>query len=186
MPIISTLASLSGRALGLLSGIKTLHTVVFTTSQSWTVPSGVNLLLTEYGHGQNGTADTTYSIEYYYTHYITRFYRRSDGGAEDVDGGTGGPTYGTTPPDYLGPFVATPDSTVYSGYNQIREYTQGFDTGGTPGTTGADASAFGNTFPGGVEVAATPLSFSNVAVTPSTGYTIIVPAGASITITYMK
>lgn len=161
-------------------------TVTFNSNTTWVAPSGVVLLPSVIGHGVNGTPDTSYSNEYYYTHFITRFYRRSDGGAEDVDGGTSGPTYGTTPADYLGPFVATPGSTVYSGYNQIREYTQGFDTGGSPGTTGADATGFGFTFPGGVQTAATTFTYNNVSVTSGSSYPVVVPSGATIQITFYQ
>lgn len=49
---------------------------------------------------------------------------------------------------------------------------------------GADATGFGQTFPGGVGGAATPVSLTNVAVTPGASYGLIIPAGGSITITY--
>lgn len=160
-----------------------LNTVTFNSSQTWVAPSIV-LLNTVIGHGVNGTPDTSYSYEYYYTHYITRYYRRSDGTPEDVDGGTAGPTYGTTPSDYLGPFIPTPDSTVYTGYNQIREYTQGFDTGGSAGTIGADATGFGFTFAGGVYVNATTFTHNNVTITSGGSYALVIPSGATIQITY--
>jgi hypothetical protein len=56
----------------------------------------------------------------------------------------------------------------------------------TPATTGADTTAFGDTFPGGTGGPATPTSFSNIAVTPGTAYPITVPSGGSLTITYYQ
>ncbi len=55
----------------------------------------------------------------------------------------------------------------------------------SPGTTGASTTAFGYTFAGGVNVPATPATFNNVAVTPGASYSIVVPSGGSVTITYI-
>jgi hypothetical protein len=52
------------------------------------------------------------------------------------------------------------------------------------GTTGANASALGYTFPGGVEDSAPTLTYNNVSVTPGTSYSIVVPSGASVTLQY--
>lgn len=53
-------------------------------------------------------------------------------------------------------------------------------------TTGASATGFGETFPGGVGGPATPVTHDNVAVTPSASYPLVIPSGGSITITYQK
>lgn len=53
-------------------------------------------------------------------------------------------------------------------------------------TTGASATGFGKTFPGGYSGPASVTTFSNVAVTPLTQYSIVVPTSGSITITYLK
>jgi hypothetical protein len=52
----------------------------------------------------------------------------------------------------------------------------------TPPYNGADTTAFGYTFPGGVEVPATTFTYNNVPVTPGTTYTIV--NNGSVTITY--
>jgi hypothetical protein len=52
-------------------------------------------------------------------------------------------------------------------------------------TVGASTTAFGYTFPGGTGGAATPVTYSNVAVTPGASYPIVVPAGGSVSITYI-
>lgn len=56
-----------------------------------------------------------------------------------------------------------------------------------PGQTGASASGFGKTFPGGsVGTAAPTTIFNSVPVTPGATYSLTIPAGASITITYYR
>lgn len=55
-----------------------------------------------------------------------------------------------------------------------------------PPTTGASASGFTKTFNGGPGGAATPVTYNNVAVTPGANYTITVPPGGYITITYYQ
>ena len=55
----------------------------------------------------------------------------------------------------------------------------------TAATTGASTTAFGYTFLGGTGGAATPVTYSNVAVTPLVSYSIVVPAGGSVSITYI-
>lgn len=49
---------------------------------------------------------------------------------------------------------------------------------------GDPATGFGQSFPGGVGGVATPVSLTNVAVTPGASYALVIPAGASISITY--
>lgn len=53
-------------------------------------------------------------------------------------------------------------------------------------TTGASATAFGRTFPGGTGGPASPTNFTNVAVTEGASYPVVVPAGGSVTITYYQ
>lgn len=57
---------------------------------------------------------------------------------------------------------------------------------GTSGSNGANASGFGFTFAGGVAGPATPSVQSGVAVTPGNSYPMVIPAGASITLTYFQ
>lgn len=53
-------------------------------------------------------------------------------------------------------------------------------------TVGANATAFGNTFPGGVGTYATPQYFPNITVTPGASYSIVVPVGAIVVLTYFE
>jgi hypothetical protein len=57
------------------------------------------------------------------------------------------------------------------------------------GYAGTDATGLGKTFPGGAYVApdgypATTTTFTNVTVTPSTSYSIVVPSGGTVSISY--
>ncbi len=53
-------------------------------------------------------------------------------------------------------------------------------------TTGANTTAFGKTFPGGIGATATPAFYSNVAVTPGASYSIVVPPGGVVSINYFE
>lgn len=51
-------------------------------------------------------------------------------------------------------------------------------------TTGANSSALGYTFNGGVAGPATPATYNNIAVTPTASYSIVVPSGGYVIIQY--
>lgn len=68
------------------------------------------------------------------------------------------------------------------GFSHI-SYTQTYTIAAT---TGADTVGFGKTFPGGVGGPASPVTYNNVAVTPGASYSLTIPSGGSITITYYK
>ena len=53
-----------------------------------------------------------------------------------------------------------------------------------PGT-GNPSTGFGKSFPGGTDGPATPTTYNNVSVTPGASYSIVVPSGGFITITYI-
>ncbi len=55
-----------------------------------------------------------------------------------------------------------------------------------PATTGGNATAFGFTFSGGFGVPAVPVTHMELDVTPGAAYTIVVPAGGSVSLTYEK
>jgi hypothetical protein len=54
------------------------------------------------------------------------------------------------------------------------------------GTTGAATTGFSQTFPGGVEGAASPVTYNNVPVTPGNSYPLTIPSGGQIQITYLQ
>lgn len=65
------------------------------------------------------------------------------------------------------------NETIEVGYDQVSVMT-----------TGADATGFSKTFPGGVGGAASSVTFNNVGVIANTHYSIVVPSGGQIQITY--
>jgi len=52
-------------------------------------------------------------------------------------------------------------------------------------TTGSDTTGFSKTFSGGVGGAASGTTYNDVAITPGASYSLVVPSGGSITITYL-
>lgn len=74
--------------------------------------------------------------------------------------------------------VPTPPGTSKDAFCTNLEYY-------TEPSTGASTTGFGKDFPGGTGGPASPTTYNNVAVTPGASYSIIVPSGGSLTITYI-
>lgn len=165
-------------------GGQALTTKTYTTSQAVVIPAGVSNLVLVSGQGAAGTPSGTQYVALYSRN--TKTYNvRNDIGGQVVVGDQGTDFfYGATPADYCDP------ATEYM-QNGVKNVTQTcyffkdasyYDT--TPATTGAAATGFGKTFPGGVGGPASAQSFSDVAVVAGQSYNIVVPAGGSITISY--
>ena len=77
---------------------------------------------------------------------------------------------------YTGDFTyANVNSTYCRGVIEVRQ---------SASTTGASATAFGKTFPGGAGGPAVQATYLNEPVTPGQSYSIVVPTGATVQITY--
>lgn len=165
-----------------------LQTVTFNANATWVAPAGVTLLASVIGHGVNGTPDTTYTEPSTYTLTTT--------GTEVFDNGASTGSVTTTvepatatssvPAYFCYPFT---EYTLNGHFNRTFCYEYSKQTipgasGGSPATTGANATGFGITFPGGVGGTAPTTTYNNVAVTPATSYPLVVPSGATIQITY--
>lgn len=167
--------------------------LTYTSSQSVTIPFGVSRLEAVSGQGADGTAAYTGPSTPGRTGWkrITdTTYQRRDGGTDKVVSESD-PYYDSPKPaDYCDPTVETPDSTVYSSYTRCYihvDYQEPDQPGETyPATTGASSTGFGLTFPGGAGGPATITNFANVAVTGGQSYSLSIPSGGSITITYYK
>jgi hypothetical protein len=161
--------------------VPTTYTKTFTKNESFTMPAGVSLLDSVTGHGAPGTPAVPGTDEFY-THVVNSLYRRA-GGIDYVESDI--PGWGGTGTDYCDPPIdyTTAESTVY--YRKIVCYYHRVRTvGGSPATTGASATGFGKVFPGGAGGPASDVAFTNVPVTAMASYSVVVPTGGSITITY--
>lgn len=176
------------------SGIaeRKLVSQTFTANTTWTAPATSNLE-TLVGNGAAGKPgepgytdpDTTqYRLERYRQQYT------SDGaGGYYQDGGPSLYTTGnwvSSPPDQPDDYCDPPGGASYYCYSYVigTRTVAGATHPPVPATTGASATGFGKTFPGGTGGAATPVPYNNVAVTPGASYPLVVPSGGSITITY--
>lgn len=112
----------------------------------------------------------SWTLWYYYVNRVDQYARegvvRVKNGFSKTKIGNGWGTTYTTPPS---------SSRNYAAGN-LEEYYAA--------STGENASALGYTFPGGVGGPATGATYNNVTVTPGTGYSIVVPSGAAVTIQY--
>lgn len=177
------------------SGLRESATQTFTSNATWTAPATTNSvdMVGKGAPGEPAGQDTTVA----YTDVTTTYVRR-DGGPDFVktsraddwigQGSMTGKDY-CDPPNYFCDPNTDPNctvgSTIYSQYQTCYHYGAYVDPGGAA-TTGAASTAFGKTFPGGTGGPAVPASYSNVPVTPGQSYSIVVPPGGSVTITYLK
>lgn len=164
----------------------------FTANATWTAPVTTSSIDNASGKGAAGTPGTpdTGGRTGWYRLTITNYHRR-DGSGTDQTSSSSAPVYGSPmPASYCDPqvFYTTSQSTVYDSSDTCYEYLSYTEptTPGTPATTGASSTAFGKTFPGGTGGAATTTTFTNIAITPGASYSIVVPSGGSITITYTQ
>ena len=79
-----------------------------------------------------------------------------------------------------GPIVPGDFAFMYVAWQEYGPYTPP-----QPATTGASATGFGKTFPGGVGGPASTTTYTDVAVVPGTNYTLTIPSGGSITVSYL-
>jgi hypothetical protein len=156
-------------------------TETFMTNAGWAAPITTSRIENASGKGVAGAAGTP-ATPVQKTEYQYGFYKKSGGIDYEtavVDGWPKGSSY------YCDPYRAFDNNPDYSGYYVCyRPYTD--YVGGSGPTTGAAATAFGQDFPGGTGGPAQTTSINNIAITPGATYTIVVPAGGSLTITYFK
>lgn len=175
------------------SATRSLKTQTFTSNATWVAPATTSRLETASGNGAAGTPSEggTSDQHGWAIVYIDTYHRRDTGEADQVS--EQGPNVldgSPMPSDYCDPqqFYTMADSSVYSDatrcYLHINVTVPG--TPGTPPTTGANTTGFGEFFPGGTGGAASTVSFTAVPVTPNTGYPIVVPSGGRLTITWYE
>jgi hypothetical protein len=170
------------------SGTPTTKTYTSANNgQTVTLPVQVTNLLMVSGQGAAGSPATDQWTPYYSKKTSVNNQRNDLGGEVFVtDGGTTY-HYGATPNDYCDPANPYIMNGVTNYTRTCYDFTDLSYTSTNPATTGASATGFGKTFPGGVGGPATVTKFDNVAITggqPSAPLNI--PAGASITISYYE
>lgn len=161
-------------------GVRQKVVETITSSRTWIAPAKTTALVTLAGIGQDGTPYV--EGQQGYDTYSTDVYYPPNNGA---------PQYGPLT------FVSTTyDATPPGGYCTGTQNQDGsrnetcysfviFDTS-QPATTGANTTGFDKTFAGGAGVPAVPATYSNVPVTPNASYSLVVPTGGSLTLTYYK
>lgn len=158
-------------------------TVTFNGPGTFTfIPQYGKTLFTVAGKGQDGSAGGTTTILGYNTTY-NHLYSRVDGTGTDVVSTDGGFTAGRpVPANYCDP-ITPEDGTVYTSSRLCYDFTAASQTESTSGSDGAGFTAFGVTFPGGVQGPAVAVGETTIslAYAPS-GYSVTLPAGASLTI----
>jgi len=161
-------------------------TRTFTSADtSFTVPGGVTLLTNASGYGAGGTEeydDTVVHVSW--DSYSQRSYFYTDGSSSsDAPVFTGSGTGSHPAPHCTGMVVTGVPGT--EGLADCYSYVDTSTTTGRfhPQTTGASATGFGLTFPGGDGGPASTTTFTNVTVSPGS-YALSIPSGGSITIIY--
>jgi hypothetical protein len=181
----------------MFSGVRTRHTQTFVANATWTAPISTAQLESIVGIGTGGSPGTDAYDEPPVTKYrqftIKNYtYARSDGGDPFV---TNTVTRGATF-DAPGEHITTVETASMTGtYSSVTVITNiDYEAISVPGvhhdaelpTTGLASSGFGKTFPGGVGGAAIAATYNNVPVTRGATYNLVIPAGGSITITWLQ
>lgn len=177
------LLAMFGRAL-------VLQTVTFNANATWVAPTGVNLLSSLVGHGGPGDSEV---IDGYYDPDVTTYTMYRIGQIGYPDNTASDPfvvysyptTAGAAVPDYYCENQRPNGETWCFAY--IKESTTApgdYHPPETVYTTGESATGFSKTFAGGYGGLASVVTYTNVAITSGSSYTIVVPTGATIQITY--
>lgn len=160
-------------------------TETFTASQTWVAPAGVSVV-NMLGNGARGQAATTGQSYIYETQtiYVTR---RSDGARVVASSSRKLIVFSGQSAGYCNPASNTPSDPDYSSNQFCYAYDGYFTSPDNPPTTGASAAGLGQTFPGSYgNVAPSFTSKPGVTVVPAQSYSLVVPSGGSISLTYYK
>lgn len=167
-------------------------TKTYTSSQTITIPAGVSNLTLLTGQGGTGSPSSDSYVEMY-SQYTETYNQRNDaGGFITTSRSETTYHYGSTPSNYCGP------TTPYVGQGGVTNYTQTCyffadasywnttpaTTGGTTEMTGPNG--FNRSWVGGTGGPATSSTVENVAVVAGGQYTLSIPSGGSITISYYE
>lgn len=160
-------------------------TETFTANKTWIAPAGVqsvNML----GNGARGQ-DATSGQSYIYKTTTIYATRRSDGVRVTVSSSRNLEIFTNQSSGYCDLLSNTPSDPTYSSNQTCYGYDGYFTTTGNSPTTGTSATGLGQTFPGSYgNVAPSFTSKPGVTVTPAQSYSLVIPSGGSISLTYYK
>jgi hypothetical protein len=166
-------------------GGTSLKTQTFTSNATWTAPTSVSSLVSLVGKGGTGQPESEqYMLRY--TSQTNIYKRRRSDGVVEVTYGSIQTHIGSAPSDYCLSPIQTPGDPVYSESWTCVDYTDTSYWQYIPPTTGDSTTGFGKTFPGGYGGPASPATYNEVAVTPGQSYSLVIPSGGSITISYYE
>lgn len=155
-----------------------LVTETFTSSRTWVAPLTTTKI--ESMTGKGGTGDASVWTGNY--DYVKR-YIRTGPGVEPTETFEYVGTYpGHAPADYCDPPEPITTISGHTSQQLCHEYQDEM----TIATTGASTTGFGQTFVGGTGGAATPSTVTNVATTAGASYSLVIPSGGSLSITYYR
>lgn len=155
-----------------------LKTQTFSSSQTVTLPSSVTMLATVSGKGEAGSPGY---VNYEYNVEIVTTKNYSSGAPSittSYDSGSGSP-----PSDYCDGIQGRDSRGAYSGSVCYSFSPYSSDV---PPSTGASATGFNRTFAGGTGSAAPVTTYENVPITSGAPYSLYIPSGGSITISYYE
>lgn len=161
----------------LMMGGRKKKVVNFPEGNSTFTTSGITEIQNVVGRGQDGTP---YSYFYGYIIYETVTTQQSNGSESTVGPYFVDTVYYQYPPA---------DGCVQTGGTYPRTNTcrtHEFFENEVQATTGEATTGFTKTFPGGVEQAATAVSYPTVAVNPNQAYPVHVAPGGALSITYWE
>lgn len=161
---------------------RTLVTETFTANQTWTAPKTTSQIEAASGYGAAGAPAHDYVVQRYSRTTVT--YNRNTATGETTSYNQG-ITYGSGAPpgNYCDPETPTPSGVTYNCY----DFADASYVDSTSPTTGADTTGFGKTFPGGYGGPASVTTYATpFAITPGGAYSLVIPSGGSLTISYYK
>jgi hypothetical protein len=159
-----------------------LKTVTFNSNATCIAPSTTTRLESMSGYGAAGQPESPGDWGYDVT-IVTKYYK--NGVLQSTVTSSDTVYYESAPADYCNGSQNSNGESSETCY-----YHSSFDNS-SPATTGASTrmtgpSGFSRTFPGGTGGPASVTTFSNVTVNPNGSYSVVVPAGGSLTITYLE
>lgn len=163
------------------SGIGATSVTFGEGTTPWIAPDTTFKFESMIGRGGSGTPYQTGAAYYTYTYSVV--YYDANGGISG-SGGNGTETfggYGPAPPNSCSTSTNGDGTSEHTCYEYYQRYESDI-----PASNGQDATYFGEAFPGGVGAVATPYTITNTPIQPGAAYSVFVPSGGTLTISYCK